>query len=63
MKPYGEHDNLNIDDENIVGGLLGHGKKLKLEDSDDEISKSHDVCPPCDYGFFAIIMLKLQVQI
>lgn len=42
---WSDNDDSSSDDEDTVGRLVVHDKKLKLEDSDDEISKSRDICP------------------
>lgn len=42
---WSDNDDSSSDDEDTVGRLVVHDKKLKLEDSDDEISKSCDICP------------------
>lgn len=44
---WSDNDDLSIDDDNIVSGLVIYDKKLELEDSDDERSKSCDVSLPC----------------
>lgn len=44
---WSDNDDLSIDDDNIVSGLIVYDKKLELEDSDDERSKSCDVSLPC----------------
>lgn len=40
---WSDNDDSSSDDEDTVGRLVVHDKKLKLEDSDDEISKSCDI--------------------
>lgn len=45
---WSDNDNSSVDDEDIVGKLVVHVKKLKLKDFDDERPKSSDDCPSCD---------------
>lgn len=44
---WSDNDDLSIDDDNIVSGLVVYDKKLELKDFDDERSKSCDVSLPC----------------
>lgn len=57
IKSY--NNDSSIDDEDIVGGLV-HDKRLKLEDSDDQILKSSDISSPCDLRILPYNNVKIS---
>lgn len=45
---WSDDDDSSINEEEVIfSGFVVHDKKLRLQNSDDEISKSHDVSPLC----------------